>query len=242
VIEIDAASTPASPNIRELIERSRFAPVQARWKGSYVIGRECHIALDRAFNGPCFQNIGEPPSGRCRADANHGSAARPAAISPVASASIFRRIPLAALEGHLSATSRAASRFGITRRPLQVVRQRAPGRGHEGCGRACSTSSGLWPAPIESRAIWELLGAGRRQELLNLGMALAAFEPLELIEACRLLLTAAANLPRCFQGLPPCLRDLGVGRSRPGSARTEAAFPPSTGPSLLEPGPSGSGS
>ncbi len=32
VIEIDAASNTGVDNIRELIERSRFAPVQARWK------------------------------------------------------------------------------------------------------------------------------------------------------------------------------------------------------------------
>ena len=36
VIEIDAASNTGVDNIRELIERSRFAPVQARWK-VYVV-------------------------------------------------------------------------------------------------------------------------------------------------------------------------------------------------------------
>jgi len=41
VIEIDAASNTGVDNIRELIERSRFAPVQARWK-VYVVD-ECHM-------------------------------------------------------------------------------------------------------------------------------------------------------------------------------------------------------
>ena len=46
VIEIDAASNTGVENIRELIERSRFAPVQARWK-VYVID-ECHIKWSAA--------------------------------------------------------------------------------------------------------------------------------------------------------------------------------------------------
>ena len=48
VIEIDAASNTGVDNIRDLIERSRFAPVQARWK-VYVVD-ECHMLSTAAFN------------------------------------------------------------------------------------------------------------------------------------------------------------------------------------------------
>ena len=48
VIEIDAASNTGVENIRDLIEKSRFAPVQARWK-VYVID-ECHMLSTAAFN------------------------------------------------------------------------------------------------------------------------------------------------------------------------------------------------
>ena len=54
IIEIDAASNTGVDNIRELIERSRFAPVQARWK-VYVVD-ECHM-LDRGLQRPA-QNPG----------------------------------------------------------------------------------------------------------------------------------------------------------------------------------------
>ena len=59
VIEIDAASNTGVDNIRELIERSRFAPVQARWK-VYVID-ECHMLSTAAFNA-LLKTLEEPPS------------------------------------------------------------------------------------------------------------------------------------------------------------------------------------
>ena len=48
VIEIDAASNTGVDNIRELIERAQFAPVQCRYK-VYVID-ECHMLSTAAFN------------------------------------------------------------------------------------------------------------------------------------------------------------------------------------------------
>ena len=48
VIEIDAASNTGVDNIRELIERAQFAPVQCRYK-VYAID-ECHMLSTAAFN------------------------------------------------------------------------------------------------------------------------------------------------------------------------------------------------
>ena len=58
VIEIDAASNTGVENIRELIERSRFAPAKARWK-VYVID-ECHMLSTAAFNA-LLKTLEEPP-------------------------------------------------------------------------------------------------------------------------------------------------------------------------------------
>ena len=58
MIEIDAASNTGVDNIRELIERSRFAPVQARWK-VYVVD-ECHMLSTAAFNA-LLKTLEEPP-------------------------------------------------------------------------------------------------------------------------------------------------------------------------------------
>ena len=52
------SSNTGVDNIRELIERSRFAPVQARWK-VYVVD-ECHMLSTAAFNA-LLKTLEEPP-------------------------------------------------------------------------------------------------------------------------------------------------------------------------------------
>ena len=59
IIEIDAASNTGVENIREIIDRARFAPTQARWK-VYVID-ECHM-LSTAASNALLKTIEEPPS------------------------------------------------------------------------------------------------------------------------------------------------------------------------------------
>ncbi|NTW20503.1 MAG: DNA polymerase III subunit gamma/tau, partial [Nostocales cyanobacterium W4_Combined_metabat2_030] len=58
VIEIDAASNTGVDNIRELIERAQFAPMQCRYK-VYVID-ECHMLSTAAFNA-LLKTLEEPP-------------------------------------------------------------------------------------------------------------------------------------------------------------------------------------
>ena len=59
IIEIDAASNTGVENIREIIEKARFAPTQARWK-VYVID-ECHM-LSTAASNALLKTIEEPPA------------------------------------------------------------------------------------------------------------------------------------------------------------------------------------
>ena len=59
IIEIDAASNTGVENIREIIERARFSPTQARWK-VYVID-ECHM-LSTAASNALLKTIEEPPN------------------------------------------------------------------------------------------------------------------------------------------------------------------------------------
>jgi DNA polymerase-3 subunit gamma/tau len=58
IVEIDAASNTGVDNIRELIERAQFAPVQCRYK-VYVID-ECHMLSTAAFNA-LLKTLEEPP-------------------------------------------------------------------------------------------------------------------------------------------------------------------------------------
>lgn len=134
VIEIDAASNTGVDNIRELIERSRFAPVQARWK-VYVVD-ECHMLSTAAFNA-LLKTLEEPPPRVVFVLATTDPQRVLPTILSRCQRFDFRRIPLEALEGHLHWIA-AEESIGITPEALHLVAQRS----QEACGtpKACSTS------------------------------------------------------------------------------------------------------
>jgi DNA polymerase-3 subunit gamma/tau len=117
----------------------------------------------------------------------------------------FRRIPLEALEKHLTWIA-AQEAIGITAEALQVVAQRAQGGLRD--AESLLDQLSLLPPPIEPLAVWELLGAVPEQELLLLARAMAEAEPLGVIEACRQLLERGREPGAVLQGLASLLRDL----------------------------------
>jgi DNA polymerase-3 subunit gamma/tau len=202
VIEIDAASNTGVDNIRELIERSRFAPVQARWK-VYVVD-ECHMLSTAAFNA-LLKTLEEPPPRVVFVLATTDPQRVLPTILSRCQRFDFRRIPLEALEKHLTWIAQQEA-IGITAEALQVVAQRAQGGLRD--AESLLDQLSLLPAPIEPLAVWELLGAVPEQELLLLARAMADAEPLGVIEACRQLLERGREPSAVLQGLAGLLRDL----------------------------------
>jgi DNA polymerase-3 subunit gamma/tau len=202
VIEIDAASNTGVDNIRELIERSRFAPVQARWK-VYVVD-ECHMLSTAAFNA-LLKTLEEPPPRVVFVLATTDPQRVLPTILSRCQRFDFRRIPLEALETHLSWIAEQ-EQIGITGEALHVVAQRAQGGLRD--AESLLDQLSLLPAPIEPTAVWELLGAVPEQELLELAGALASGDPLGLIEAIRTLLERGREPAAVLQGLAGLLRDL----------------------------------
>jgi DNA polymerase-3 subunit gamma/tau len=202
VIEIDAASNTGVDNIRELIERSRFAPVQARWK-VYVID-ECHMLSTAAFNA-LLKTLEEPPPRVVFVLATTDPQRVLPTILSRCQRFDFRRIPLEALEGHLGWIA-TEERIGITPEALHVVAQRAQGGLRD--AESLLDQLSLLPAPIEATAVWELLGAVPEQELLTLAEAMATAEPLAVVEGCRQLLERGREPAAVLQGLASVLRDL----------------------------------
>jgi len=202
VIEIDAASNTGVDNIRELIERSRFAPVQARWK-VYVVD-ECHMLSTAAFNA-LLKTLEEPPPRVVFVLATTDPQRVLPTILSRCQRFDFRRIPLEALERHLTWIA-AQEAIGITPEALQVVAQRAQGGLRD--AESLLDQLSLLPAPIEPLAVWELLGAVPEQELLLLARAMAEAEPLGVIETCRQLLERGREPSAVLQGLAGLLRDL----------------------------------
>jgi DNA polymerase-3 subunit gamma/tau len=202
VIEIDAASNTGVDNIRELIERSRFAPVQARWK-VYVID-ECHMLSTAAFNA-LLKTLEEPPPRVVFVLATTDPQRVLPTILSRCQRFDFRRIPLADLEGHLGWIA-AQESIAISAEALNLVAQRAQGGLRD--AESLLDQLSLLAPPIEAAAVWDLLGAVPEQELLSLADSMAAAEPLAVIETCRQLLERGREPLALLQGLASLLRDL----------------------------------
>ena len=202
VIEIDAASNTGVDNIRELIERSRFAPVQARWK-VYVVD-ECHMLSTAAFNA-LLKTLEEPPPRVVFVLATTDPQRVLPTILSRCQRFDFRRIPLDALEHHLTWIAEQ-EQIGISAEALHVVAQRAQGGLRD--AESLLDQLSLLPAPIEPQAVWDLVGAVPEQELLQLAESLASSEPMGVIEAIRTLLERGREPGAVLQGLAGLLRDL----------------------------------
>jgi len=202
VIEIDAASNTGVDNIRELIERSRFAPVQARWK-VYVVD-ECHMLSTAAFNA-LLKTLEEPPPRVVFVLATTDPQRVLPTILSRCQRFDFRRIPLEALVGHLQWIA-AEESIGITPEALHLVAQRSQGGLRD--AESLLDQLSLLPAPIAADAVWDLLGAVPEVELLQLAEAMAAADPLLVVEGCRELLDRGREPAAVLQGLVSLLRDL----------------------------------
>jgi len=202
VIEIDAASNTGVDNIRELPERSRFAPVQARWK-VYVVD-ECHMLSTAAFNA-LLKTLEEPPPRVVFVLATTDPQRVLPTILSRCQRFDFRRIPLEALVGHLQWIA-AEESIGITPEALHLVAQRSQGGLRD--AESLLDQLSLLPAPIAADAVWDLLGAVPEVELLQLAEAMAAADPLLVVEGCRELLDRGREPAAVLQGLVSLLRDL----------------------------------
>ena len=98
VMEIDAASNTGVDNIREIIERSRFAPVQCRYK-IYAID-ECHMLSTAAFNA-LLKTLEEPPPQVVFILATTDPQRVLSTIISRCQRFDYRRIPLAEMTNHL---------------------------------------------------------------------------------------------------------------------------------------------
>ncbi len=202
VIEIDAASNTGVDNIRELIERSRFAPVQARWK-VYVVD-ECHMLSTAAFNA-LLKTLEEPPPQVVFVLATTDPQRVLPTILSRCQRFDFRRIPLEALETHLSWIAEQEA-IAIQPEAIHVVAQRSQGGLRD--AESLLDQLSLLPPPIEATAVWDLLGAVPEQELLELVQAMSSAEPVALLEATRNLLDRGRDPGAVLQGLAGILRDL----------------------------------
>ena len=209
VIEIDAASNTGVDNIRELIERSQFAPVQARWK-VYVID-ECHMLSTAAFNA-LLKTLEEPPQRVVFILATTDPQRVLTTILSRCQRFDFRRIALTPLKKHLTFISHKEN-ISIEKEGIELIAKKAQGGLRD--AESMLDQLSLLPQPINLESIYNLLGEIPEKELLELASSLTLKDPVSILKICRNLLDSGREPIAILQGFASILRDLIIKKLSP---------------------------
>ncbi|MBE9144993.1 DNA polymerase III subunit gamma/tau [Planktothrix mougeotii] len=209
VIEIDAASNTGVDNIRELIERSQFAPVQCRYK-VYVVD-ECHMLSTAAFNA-LLKTLEEPPDRVVFVLATTDPQRVLATIISRCQRFDFRRIPLDSMVKHLHYIAQQEN-INIVSDAIFMVAQIAQGglRDAESLLDQLSLLSG----EITVEKVWDLVGAVPERDLISLLEAINSGDTAIILDCIRQLLNRGREPLIVLQNLAGFYRDLLIAKSAP---------------------------
>ena len=202
IIEIDAASNTGVENIREIIERARFAPTQARWK-VYVID-ECHM-LSTAASNALLKTIEEPPSRVVFILATTNPERVLNTIKSRCQKFDFRRISPNDICQHLSEIAEKES-IEYEVQALKMIAKRSNGGMRD--AQSLLEQLNLLPEGITINNIQNLLGEVSESELTNLIKSLVENNPESLIITCNKLYDAGNEPLQIIIGLLNITRDL----------------------------------
>jgi len=202
IIEIDAASNTGVENIREIIERARFAPTQARWK-VYVID-ECHM-LSTAASNALLKTIEEPPSRVVFILATTNPERVLNTIKSRCQKFDFRRISPSDIFQHLSEIAEKES-IEYEVQALKMIAKRSNGGMRD--AQSLLEQLNLLPEGITIYNIQNLLGEVSESELTNLIKSLVEKNPESLIITCNKLYDAGNEPLQIIIGLLNITRDL----------------------------------
>ena len=202
IIEIDAASNTGVENIREIIERARFAPTQARWK-VYVID-ECHM-LSTAASNALLKTIEEPPLRVVFILATTNPERVLNTIQSRCQKFDFRRISPSDIFQHLSEIAEKESiKYEV--QALKMIAKRSNGGMRD--AQSLLEQLNLLPEGITINNIQNLLGEVSETELTNLIKSLVENNPESLIDTCNKLYDAGNEPLQIIIGLLNITRDL----------------------------------
>ncbi|HEY9601648.1 MAG TPA: DNA polymerase III subunit gamma/tau [Allocoleopsis sp.] len=220
VIEIDAASNTGVDNIREIIERSQFAPVQCRYK-VYVVD-ECHMLSVAAFNA-LLKTLEEPPQHVVFVLATTDPQRVLPTIISRCQRFDFRRIPLAAMVSHLSKIA-SQEKINITPDAVTLVAQVAQGGLRD--AESLLDQLGLLPGEVTVEAVWDLVGAVPERDLMELVLAIASDNSESVLEQCRRMMDRGREPLVVLQNLAGFYRDLLIAKTAPTRNQLVAVTPP----------------
>ena len=209
VIEIDAASNTGVDNIRELIERSQFAPVQCRFK-IYCLD-EVHMLSTAAFNA-LLKTLEEPPDRVVFILATTDPQRVLPTIISRCQRFDFRRIPLHALIQHLGYIAKTEE-IQITAEALELIAQLSQGGLRD--AESLLDQLSLLADQIQIEDVWNLAGSVPEQDLLTLVKAIAARNAEQLLDSARKLMDLGREPLIVLQGLTSFYRDLLIAKTAP---------------------------
>ncbi len=202
IIEIDAASNTGVENIREIIERARFAPTQARWK-VYVID-ECHM-LSTAASNALLKTIEEPPARVVFILATTNPERVLNTIKSRCQKFDFRRISPNDIFQHLSEIAeKEFIQYEV--QALKMIAKRSNGGMRD--AQSLLEQLNLLPEGITINNIQNLLGEVSESELTNLIKSLVDNNPESIIITCNKLYDAGNEPLQIIIGLLNVTRDL----------------------------------
>lgn len=209
VIEIDAASNTGVDNIRDLIERAQFAPVQCRFK-IYCLD-EVHMLSTAAFNA-LLKTLEEPPDRVVFILATTDPQRVLPTIISRCQRFDFRRIALDPMIQHLTHIAEQES-IAITPSAVELIAQVAQGglRDAESLLDQLSLLSG----EIDNTQVWDLVGSVPEQALLALLQAIIEQQPALMVERTHALLDRGREPLTVLQNLAGFYRDLLIAKTAP---------------------------
>ncbi|VEP18332.1 DNA polymerase III subunit gamma/tau [Hyella patelloides LEGE 07179] len=209
VIEIDAASNTGVDNIREIIERSRFAPVQSRYK-VYAID-ECHMLSTAAFNA-LLKTLEEPPPQVVFILATTDPQRVLSTIISRCQRFDYRRIRLEAMVSHLKYIAEQEN-IAIATEALTLTAQIANGGLRD--AESLLDQLSLFPEKITVDKIWDLVGAVPERDLLALLSAIRKEDIEDIVTQCRNLMDRGREPLVLLQNLAGFYLNLLIAKTSP---------------------------
>ncbi|MDJ0724761.1 MAG: DNA polymerase III subunit gamma/tau [Prochloraceae cyanobacterium] len=211
VIEIDAASNTGVDNIRDIIERSQFAPVQSRYK-VYAID-ECHMLSIAAFNA-LLKTLEEPPPRVVFILATTDPQRVLPTIISRTQRFDFRRIPLVEMVNHLTRIAEL-EKIKIDSEAITLVGQIANGGLRD--AQSLLDRLSLLSGDITSDRVWDQVGAVAEIDLLAILRSIRSDRTDLLLQQCRNLIDRGREPLIILQNLANFYLNLAIAKTAPDS-------------------------
>ncbi len=165
VTEMDAASRTGVDDVREIIEATRFRPLQARTR-VFIID-EVHMLSRNAFNA-LLKTLEEPPPHVKFVFATTDIRKVPVTVLSRCQRFDLRRVSVAELSGHFSSIA-AREGVAIEDEAVALIARASEGSVRDGLSLLDQAIAQATPGtPIAARAVSEMLGVSDRDSLFDL--------------------------------------------------------------------------